>query len=206
MRFDYSDIPLWTMVGDGYLCLLDPLHVKTKHPIDGRAPYVKTLCQIGSKPTARHLDDRGYSLTKAMPTLAVHVQEARPEGRTSQAIDWDIDVEVHCFSDAMNRGAELRQDRTDGTRSLTQHVVEYLHMRLIPGELDVEGIEVQPITHVVTTERVDWWVVRTSVQVRQEIRRDRTSSVGSVEVRQFGKPKRDPVHTQIIDLHSIEGS
>ena len=76
-------------------------------------------------------------------------------------------------------------------------------MRIPFGEFAAEGIEILSIEHVITTENIDWWVVRTSVNVRQDIARQRTDQVDSLEIHQFGKPKREAVHTHIRDFDDI---
>ena len=190
MRFDQSDIPLWTLVGKGYLCLLSE-----------RPEYVRTRRQVGPRPMRADLEADGYILTQTMPAVAVHIVEGRVEDRTSQSLDWQLDVNVHCFCGDLGKGDQVRQDATNGTRALTQHVVEQLHMRIPPIELDCHGIEIQAIEHIATTPRVDWWVVRTTIMVRQEIKRQRSEPVTGAEFRQFGlTPDKSPINTTIIDF------
>ena len=181
MRFDHSDHPFWTQVGEGYLCLLDPLWVETDNPIAGREPYIRTLRQIGARPTSRDLQTQGFVLTQAMPALAVHIREGRVQGRTSTALEWQLDIDIHCFCGAMDQGDQLRQDDPHGIRSLTHHVVEHLHMRVLP-DFDAQGVHIEAIEHIITNERVDWWVVSTTVEVWQEIRRQRTPQVISAPI------------------------
>ena len=199
-RFDFADRPLWTMVGDAYLSLLEPLRIESAAPVADRPQYVKTLRQVGARPTRGDLDAQGYVLTQAMPALIVHIVESRVEGRTTQSLDWQLDVDVHCFCGSLDQGSHIRENDTDGIRSLTQHVAEYLHQRQLPTPGDIhpettidgEGIELQATEHITTNERVDWWVVRTTVMVRQWIRRQRTPQADGAELHQFGKPRREP--------------
>ena len=197
-RFDATE-PLWSLVGAAYLRLLAPLGDE----------HIRTLRQLGAPPQRGDLGERGFILTQSMPAVAVHVREGRVEDRTTQSLDWRLDVEIHCFAGAIGPGDELDQDQMDGTRALTQHVVEYLHMRVLPTSvaIDGEGIAVQSIEHIITTERVDWWVVRTDVLVRHEIRRQRTAPIESIEYQQFGlrdgrPPSSEPLATTILDFAS----
>ena len=202
-RFDATERPLWSLVGEAYLQLLEPLRINSAQPLAGRPQYVKTLHQIGARPTRGDLEAQGFVLTQAMPALAVHVRESRVEARTTRSLDWQLDVEVHCFCGGMRQGDVIRQDVIDGTRGLAQHVTEFLHARLPPtgisAELDGEGIEIQSIEHIVTSERVDWWVVRTAVMVRQEIHRQRTAPIEGIDVRQIDE-RGGPLATTIIDF------
>ena len=204
-RFDFSERPLWSLVGDAYLCLLEPLRVESAQPVAGRARYVATLRQVGARPTRGDLDAQGYVLTQAMPAIVVHIREGRVEERTTQSLDWQLDVDVHCFCGGLDQGSEIREDHIDGIRSLTQHVTEYLHGQLPPtkARIDGKGINIEAIEEIITTERVVWWVVRTTVMVRQEIRRQRTAAVKSVEFQQFGLPKAETPHvTTVLDFES----
>lgn len=195
-RFDATERPLWSLVGDSYLQLLAPLGEK----------HVRTLRHLGAPPRRADLDEHGFILTQSMPAVAVHVREGRVEERTTRSLDWQLDVDIHCFSGAIGPGDELSQDQVDGTRALIQRVVESLHMRALPG-LDGQGIAIQSVEHIATTERVDWWFVRTDVLVRHEIRRQRTDPVERIEFHQYGQragqlPSNEPLATTILDFAS----
>ena len=183
-RFDHGDVPLTTLIGEAYLALLRPLHVDCPDPLPDRTPYVRTLRQLERRPSAADIEERGFELTQSMPALAVYVAGRRVERRSSHALDWRLEVAVDCFCDTMARGHEIRQDQERGMRALTDHVVEHLHQRIPSGPFEAEGIEVESCDPVTTTPRVDWWRVRTTIDVRQDIARQRTPLIDGVEFHQ----------------------
>ena len=192
--FDATERPLWTLLGAAYLALLEPL----------RDRPARTLRQIGAHPRRDDLENRGYALTQSMPTLAVYVGEGRVEDRTTQSLDWHIDVDVHCFCSVLDQGDELGLDQANGMRTLTQLAIEHLHAR-VPTSDDIEagGIDVRSNEPFMATENLDWWVVRTVVPVRHWIRRQRTPGVDGIEARQFGhNDPETPLATTIVDFET----
>ena len=85
-------------------------------------------------------------------------------------------------------------------RALTEHVVEHLHMRIPTGPFDAQGVEVQSCDHVITTPRVDWWRVRTTIDVRQDIARQRTPLVDAVEFHQRDTSGQELAAALVLDF------